>query len=509
MSYRLSTVYALSSGIVYKRVNIAGLGKCGVAVVRVSGKNAKECILKMTLSSRTEGLPQARKSVLRKIIHPYTGEILDKGLVLWFPSPKSFTGEDCVEFHIHGGPAVCKAVLSALGKLPKFTPAEPDLTSIEGLGDLIHAETEAQRRQAFKQMEGSLFKMYSKWRNLIIDTRANIEAYIDFSEEENIEKGVLLSVRQNLDILKQEIVSHLQDSRKGERLKSGLNLTIIGKPNAGKSSFLNALVQRPAAIVSPIAGTTRDVVKVSYDIGGYPVNINDTAGLHASEDIVEIEGIHRAFKEIEKTDIAIIIIDAVELVKELEEILKSEFNLKGFLKKYFYQVQAFKNSNIKSHEATYDWLREENFLILVNKVDLITKEQKLELENYFVKYKNIIFMSLVTFEGFDYGISKVKMLCESLCGSEHLEQSPYLTSQRQRTHIEGCYKHLLAVTGEQLVGYEDDENDFLFDLLCREETLVLAAQRLSLASTELGKVTGHITTEDILDKIFSSFCIGK
>ncbi|RXG69602.1 tRNA modification GTPase GTPBP3, mitochondrial [Armadillidium vulgare] len=223
-----------------------------------------------------------------------------------------------------------EAVLSALGKLPKFTPAEPgeftkralyngklDLTSIEGLGDLIHAETEAQRRQAFKQMEGSLFKMYSKWRNLIIDTRANIEAYIDFSEEENIEKGVLLSVRQNLDILKQEISSHLQDSRKGERLKSGLNLTIIGKPNAGKSSFLNALVQRPAAIVSPIAGTTRDVVKVSYDIGGYPVNINDTAGLHASEDIVEIEGIHRAFKEIEKTDIAIIIIDAVELVKEV------------------------------------------------------------------------------------------------------------------------------------------------------------------------------------------------
>lgn len=250
-------------------------------------------------------------------------------------------------------------------------------------------------------------------------------------------------------------------------------------------------------------------MKVSFDIGGYPVNINDTAGLRVSEHLVEIEGIRRAYKEIEKSDIAIIIIDTVELVEKLGKVVKNEFNLIEFLREYFYQVGAFKNCNNKFQEITYDWLQEENFLILANKVDLISKEQKLELENLFVKFKNIIFTSLITFEGFDDSINKVKTLCESLCGSEHLEQSPYITSQRQRTHIETCYKHLLAVTGEQMDNYEDEGDETMIDLLCREETLVLAAQRLSLASNELGQVTGHITTEDILDKIFSSFCIGK
>ncbi|MCL4123260.1 UNVERIFIED_CONTAM: hypothetical protein GTU68_014539 [Idotea baltica] len=187
LSPNYSTVYALSSGH----------GKCGVAVIRMSGDHARFSILKMTTSKT---LPTPRKAVLKHIINPTSGEVLDKGLVLWFPAPNSFTGEDSVEFQIHGGPAVCKAVLSALGSLPNFTPAQPgdftkrafynsklDLTSVEGLGDLIHAETEAQRKQAFRQMEGSLREVYSSWRERILVSRANIEAYIDFSEDEHIE----------------------------------------------------------------------------------------------------------------------------------------------------------------------------------------------------------------------------------------------------------------------------------------------------------------------------------
>ncbi|XP_045101149.1 tRNA modification GTPase GTPBP3, mitochondrial-like isoform X4 [Portunus trituberculatus] len=253
-----STVFALSSG----------QGKCGVGVVRVSGDQASSALTSMTHPAT---LPRPRTATLRRIVHPTTGEALDRALVLWFPGPQSFTGEDSCELHIHGGPAVIAAVLAALGTLPGYVPAQPgdftkrafyqgklDLTSVEGLGDLIHAETEAQRKQALQQMEGALAHLYTGWRQSLLQCRASLEAYIDFSEDENIEEGVVEEVRIKLQQLVQDLQCHLADSRRGERLRSGLQLAILGQPNVGKSSLLNALTQRPTAIVSPIPGVVME-----------------------------------------------------------------------------------------------------------------------------------------------------------------------------------------------------------------------------------------------------------
>ncbi|XP_073731959.1 5-taurinomethyluridine-[tRNA] synthase subunit GTPB3, mitochondrial isoform X2 [Misgurnus anguillicaudatus] len=286
------TVFALSSG----------QGRCGVAVVRVSGPSSA-----LAVRSLTRVLPAARIASLRSIIHPQTQELLDRGLVLWFPGPRSFTGEDCAEFHIHGGPAVINGVLQALGSLPGLRPAEAgeftrrafsagklDLTEVEGLGDLIHAETEAQRRQALRQMAGDLGRIYQDWSDRLKRCLAHVEAFIDFSEDELVEDGILNDVDVAVRQLQTQIGDHLSDQRRGERLRTGVQVVIAGSTNAGKSSLLNMLTQRPAAIVSPTAGTTRDVVEVPLDMGGYPVLLSDTAGLRDTTDSVEQEGVRRA-----------------------------------------------------------------------------------------------------------------------------------------------------------------------------------------------------------------------
>ncbi|XP_066460606.1 tRNA modification GTPase GTPBP3, mitochondrial isoform X3 [Eleutherodactylus coqui] len=288
------TIFALSSGH----------GKCGVAVIRTSGPSSQEALHLLT---KWQALPPPRQVKLASILCPKSGELLDRGLVIWFSGPHSFTGEDCCEYHVHGGPAVVSGVLQALGSLEMLRPAEPgeftkrafqngklDLTEVEGLGDLIHAETEAQRRQALRQMSGELGQVYQRWSRQLMRALAHIEAFIDFSEDDNVEEGVLLAVDEVVEKLQKELEEHLGDNRRGERLRDGVQVVLTGATNAGKSSLLNVISQKPTAIVSAIPGTTRDVVEAALNIGGYPVILSDTAGLRDSEDPIEKEGVRRA-----------------------------------------------------------------------------------------------------------------------------------------------------------------------------------------------------------------------
>lgn len=544
VAHRLaSTVYALSSG----------QGKCGVALVRVTGERAKDVFSNMTLPST---LPPPRVAALRRIVHPVTGEGLDRGLVLWFPGPQSFTGEDSCELHVHGGPAVIAAVLSALSTLPGYHPAQPgdftkrsfyngklDLTSVEGLGDLIHAETEAQRKQALRQMEGALAQLYNRWRQTLLCCRASLEAYIDFSEDENIEEGVIEEVETKIRNLIQELEQHLSDDRRGERLRSGLQLAILGKPNVGKSSFLNTMIQRPASIVSSIPGTTRDVIETSLDLGGYPVIISDTAGLRQTDDIVEMEGVRRAMMRAQQADIAVVIIDAQEVLP----FLKSKFfDWNTFLIRYFKEIGIYECNKVDSKDSfaksdSLHWLSDNNYITIINKMDLVECDQDRNLLVNSLK-DSCVLLSLKTQEGFSTALQKLKNLCASLCEGGTAE-SPFLTAARHRTHISACLGALKLMLGseDKIPALEDlsyeikeysysetksgnsyvifsDNQDFVgktsednepFNLLHSEETVLMAAHYLHKAATNLGHVTGHITTEDVLNQIFSAFCIGK
>ncbi|XP_075380434.1 5-taurinomethyluridine-[tRNA] synthase subunit GTPB3, mitochondrial isoform X3 [Mycteria americana] len=367
------TIFALSSGH----------GRCGVAVIRTSGPGSRGAL--QSLTGRPE-LPPPRVLALRRIRDPATAEPLDRGLVVWFPGPQSFTGEDCAELHVHGGPAVVSGVLRALGCLPGLRPAEPgeftrrafrrgklDLTAAEGLGDLIRAETEAQRRQALRQMEGELGQLYQRWSETLTQALAHLEAYIDFSEDDNVEEEVLSQVDATVRALEQEIGAHLRDGRRGELLRGGVRAVIAGPPNVGKSSLLNLLCQRPAAIVSPVAGTTRDVVEVALNVGGYPLVLSDTAGLRDATDPVEQEGVSRA---------------------------------------------------------------------------------------------------------------------RDRCG-DPLAGSPSLTQSRHGLHLGDCVAALARYGRE------------------RRRDLGLAAEQLRLARRHLGRITGHVGAEDVLDIIFRDFCVGK
>ncbi|KAI8370135.1 P-loop containing nucleoside triphosphate hydrolase protein [Choanephora cucurbitarum] len=261
----------------------------------------------MTLPAGSKSMTDPRQAYFRRIRHPFSGEVLDRGLVLWFPGPHSFTGEDSVELQIHGGNAVVKSVLDALHAMPHFRMAEQgefarrafdndklDLTELEGLADLLNAETEVQRRLALRQAEGGLRIPYEQWRTQIIECMATTEAVIDFGEDENIEEGVMDGVIEQVKKLHASISSHLDDHRVGEMVRNGIQVAIVGPPNAGKSSLLNRLAKREAAIVSNVPGTTRDVVEVKLNLGGYPVIVCDTAGLRESNDLIELEGIRRA-----------------------------------------------------------------------------------------------------------------------------------------------------------------------------------------------------------------------
>jgi tRNA modification GTPase len=308
MSPACDTIFALSSG----RVPAA------IAVVRISGPSAR-----VALEALSGRVPPPRQASLARLRDPQSGEILDEALALWFPAPRSETGEDMAELQLHGGRAVLAAVLAALARLPGFRPAEAgeftrrafengrlDLTAVEGLADLIGAETEAQRRQAYRQMKGLLGDQAETWRGRLIQALALVEAGIDFSDEADVPAEL---VRPALDIartLHDEISAVLAEGGRGERLRDGFVVAIAGPPNAGKSTLLNRIAKREAAIVSPYAGTTRDVIEVHLDLGGYPVTLLDTAGVRDTDDPVEREGVRRAHERAAAADLVLWVVEA-------------------------------------------------------------------------------------------------------------------------------------------------------------------------------------------------------
>lgn len=433
------TIFALSSG----------RGPAGVAVVRVSGNRGGAAVLQLT---GQDALPAPRVAALRALRDPETGEMIDQSLILWFPAPASFTGEDVAEFHVHGGPAVVSGVLAALGRQEGLRPAEPgeftrraflagkmDLTQVEGLADLINAETEAQRRQALRQMQGVLTDLYEGWRSQLIRALAYVEADIDFADEDDVPEHVSAQVRGQIEALSGEIARHLADGSRGERLRDGLSVAIIGKPNAGKSSLLNALAKRDVAIVSNIAGTTRDIIEVHLNLGGYPVTLIDTAGLRETDDPVEAIGVARARARAEAADLRL------HLTPFGEE------------------------------PAPVD----ENTLAVITKVDLGDTASTGAQDGRF-------YISVMSGAGLgDLVAHLADWAGKALSGGE----SVLLTRERHRHALENCRVHLESAQ------FQPD--------------LVLMAEDMRLAARALGRITGRVDVEDLLDVIFRDFCIGK
>lgn len=416
---------------------------------------------------RPAALPDARRASLRRLCHPVSQASLDQAIILWFPAPDSFTGEDVLELHTHGGRAIAFAVTEALRELPGFRLAEPgefsrrafehgrmDLTEAEAIADLVDAETEAQRTQAFKQMDGALARLYDGWRDRLAHALAWIEAAIDFSDEElpqDMEDKPLLVARE----LAHEISQHLNDNRRGERLREGISIAILGPPNAGKSSLLNALAQREAAIVSPVAGTTRDVIEVHLDLGGYPVVLADTAGLRQSADAIESEGVSRALRRAKQADLTLLVFDGAAWPRLDDATLELA-----------------------------SCSRENNALIaVVNKSDLLPGTD--------VAWENPLLapmmpISAKTGQGLEDLTQTVVDMIERQVGNS---SAPPLTRERHRAALESCLAHL-----ERSVSVRESS---------------LRAEDLRLAMRELGRITGRVNVEDLLDIIFRDFCIGK
>ncbi|MCH9053428.1 MAG: tRNA uridine-5-carboxymethylaminomethyl(34) synthesis GTPase MnmE [Proteobacteria bacterium] len=447
---REETIFALASAA----------GRAGVAVFRVSGPGAARAFVDLT----RRALPPPRLAVRVRLRCRATGEVLDDGLGLWFPAPRSFTGEDVVEFQLHGGRAVEAAVTEALRGLEGLRLAEPgeftrrafengkfELTAAEGLADLVNAETEAQRRQARRQLEGELGVLYEGWRARLIEGLAHYEAVIDFTEEE-LPADLSRKVKHKMLGLKEEISQHLDDNRRGERLRDGIHIAIIGAPNVGKSTLLNALARRDAAIVAETAGTTRDVIEVHLDLGGFPVIVADTAGLREAADGVESEGIRRAEARAADADITLALFD-ITLWPALDA-----------------KTLALVNDDT---------------VPILNKADLLAPGQGPDTKER-VGGRPVVIASAET----GAGMAELLERLESMVSQRiDLTGSPALTRARHRDALEQSVDALGRFAGAS--------------------EAALAAEDLRLAVRALGRITGRVEVEDILDVIFRDFCIGK
>ena len=442
------TIYALSSGP----------GLSGVAVIRISGPNSSKVLKLLT----NHELPAPRVATLRKINNINTSELIDQGLILWFPGPQSYTGEDMAEIHIHGGKAVVEALLSTLSNIKNCRLAEPgeftklafqngkiNLLKAESIADLISAETEIQRSQAIKIMKGKSSEKFNQLREKLLKILSFVEAKIDFPEEELPEDNLKRIKEVSSDVLN-EIKNILNDQKVGEIIREGFKIAIVGPTNAGKSSLLNNLSNREVAIVSEIAGTTRDVVETHLNIDGYPVIISDTAGIRDSKDEIEKKGIRLSLKKAENADLKLVVVDAKNI------------DLSGFLN---------------------DLLKKDAILV-INKSDLLKEKLDSEISKF-----NHVLISLKDNLNIDKLILKIKNNLENKFISE---EDILITRERHRQHLLQCVDHLNNFSDK------NDKKDF-----------DKAAEDLRLATRQLGMIVGKVDVEEILGSIFNDFCIGK
>lgn len=431
-------------------------GRAGIAVVRISGPRAGGTLSELAGLNR----PAPRRAIRCRVTDPATGEALDDALALWFPGPASFTGEDTAELHLHGGLATVQAVCAALANISGCRPAEPgeftrrafhngklDLTEVEGLADLVAADTEAQRKQALRQLDGALGRKFEDWRIHLLRTLALIEAEIDFPEED-LPQEIVTQIGHNIRDLQNQITQYLDDRRRGERIRTGVFIAILGAPNVGKSSLLNTLAQRDAVIVSDTPGTTRDIVEVHLDLSGYAITIADTAGLRDAGSDIEQEGIRRALARAEAADLRLVVFDA----------------------------------SIGGHVSPAKDLLQPGDIGVFNKIDLIqTGDIPPELAGC-----PAIGLSAQTGENIETLLEAIVSRVEELVVDDG---SAPLTRERHRQCLQDCRDALVRA-----------ENAALPELM---------AEDLRLAMRSLGRITGSVDVEDVLDVIFREFCIGK
>jgi tRNA modification GTPase len=512
------TIYALSSG----------RPPAAIAVIRISGPRAGAA-----LRALTGKLPSPRKAALARVRDPASSALIDEALALWFPGPHSETGEDIAELQLHGGRAVIAAVLAALSRVEGLRPAEAgeftrrafengklDLTAVEGLADLVAAETEGQRRQALRQWQGALRLPAEAWRDELIKALALVEARIDFSDED-LPENLLAPALAMTGSLADEIAGALADGERGERLREGLVVAIAGPPNAGKSTLLNRIARREAAIVSPYAGTTRDVIEVHLDLGGWPVTLLDTAGIRETEDPVELEGVKRARARAETADLVLWVVEASSPVIPGRPVgpgpeSSPVHSAPGFRAPTFGRPRN-DESKLKSPENPQ---RQPETWLIRNKVDVLMDPQhsnepkrrsiqksegeaistkslknmvkgELTNKNELVLTKNELEynISAVTGEGFEALLAQLARHAEGfLAGAE----SALVTRERHRRALEDALAALNRAQTPAVAAHED-----------------LLAEELRIASRALGRLTGRVDVEDILDVIFRDFCIGK
>ncbi|KAK4046862.1 mitochondrial splicing system protein [Microbotryomycetes sp. JL201] len=480
-----------------------GRGKTAISIIRISGPDALQVYDRMTIAAhqtptqsctaRHVNQPRPRRALLRKIVHPVTRQVLDEAIVLYFPASSSLTAQPTLELHTHGSPALTRLLLQTFPTLPgDFRLAEPgeftrlaleagkmDLTEVEGLRDLVEAETESQRKLAARQANGHMKRSFDAMRQTVIEASALIEALIDFGEDEGISQGVLDQSREKASSLRELINQHLSDGRRGEIIRNGIHLVIIGAPNAGKSSLLNWLAKREAAIVTSTPGTTRDVVELALDYHGLPVIVADTAGLRQTTDKVEAIGIERALMRADSSDIKLAVLSLPAIIR---------------------------GGSVEIDELTLS-LIDESTLILINKVDekLFDERTALAIRDALkVAGKRWIghcdeshgLWPISVQEG--QGLSELsaallKELKHRFDLSDDEAETPLVTNERHRRHLEQCSTYLTS----------------FLDVSENADDVVEAAEELRYAMLELGKLTGHVDVETVLGEIFAGFCIGK